>query len=255
MRRLLSILKKKEDGDALSDRLAALERENAALLQNAYDIQLRFQRMARAAWRVEETERRRLARELHDNLGQVLTTLRMRLERLPESAERAAALETTAQALEDVRNMSRLLRPPVLDDLGLMAALEWLARRMREDAGLPVRVTGELDIDLDEDFETLLFRIAQEALTNTVKYANATRAEIHLRRVADRLEMRVRDNGDGFDARLIESNEKPKGVGLAGMRDRVSFFGGDLIINSAPGRGATITASLKLPGKDESRSE
>ncbi len=250
---VLKKTQKQKDRDAIAERLAVLERENAALLKNAFEIQQRFQRMARAVWRVEENERRRLASELHDNLGQVLTALRMRLERLPDGVERDAAVETAAQALEDIRNLSRLLRPPVLDDLGLKAALDWLARRTREDMGLPVHVVNELDAKLDADLETLVFRIIQEALTNTAKHANATRVEIYLRRFADRLELRVRDNGDGFDPRLINSEDSPKGVGLAGMRDRVSFFGGDLIINSSPGRGATIKASVRIPEEQEGR--
>lgn len=247
--------KKQISQKELADRLTALERRNAELLQNAHNMQSDFQRMARAVWRVEESERKKLARELHDNFGQVLTALRIRLERLPASAERNDAVEMAAQALEDARDLSRLLRPPVLDDLGLKAAIEWLARRMREGAGLPVRVEYTLDARPGEDIETLLFRIAQEALTNTAKYANATRAEIRIRRVADNLEMRVRDNGDGFDPQQLGSDENPIGVGLAGMRDRVSFFGGELIINSAPGRGVSITATLKLPEQNESRTE
>lgn len=253
-----SILRRprKELRNQISDeRLTALESENARLLKSAHDIQRRFQHMARAVWRVEENERRRLARELHDNLGQVMTALRMKLERLPEGSDRDDAVAMAAHALEDVRNLSRLLRPPVLDDLGLKAALEWLARRMREDAGLPVRIEFALDVELDDDYETLLFRIAQEALTNTIKYANATRAEIQLRRIADSLEMRIRDNGDGFDPQALGSEEKPNGVGLSSMRDRVAFFGGELVISSAPGRGVTITASLTLPEKGENQPE
>lgn len=255
MLNILSGRKKRRNKDALDARLAVLEQENAELLENAADIQRRFQNMARAVWRVEESERRRLARELHDNLGQVLTALRMKLEQLPESAERNDAVEMAVQSLNDVRNLSRLLRPPVLDDLGLKAAIEWLARHIREDAGLPVRVEYTLDAPLEEEVETLFFRIAQEALTNTLKYANATRAEIRLRRVADSIEMRVRDNGDGFDPQLLGADEMPAGVGLAGMRDRVSFFGGDLTINSAPGRGVVITAVLKLLEQKERQPE
>lgn len=228
------------------DKIAKLELENARLLESLSGIQQRFRQLARAVWRVEEDERRRLARELHDNLGQELTALRLRLERLPAGEDRDAAVAIAAQALEDVRNLSRLLRPPVLDDLGLAAALEWLARRMREDAGLPVRVTGSIDADLDDETETLLFRIAQEGLTNVVKHAEATRAEIILQRVADRLELRIRDNGRGFDAARLSSGETSAGVGLAGMRDRVALFGGDLVVSSAPGRGTTVCVTISL---------
>lgn len=229
------------------DKIAALERQNADLLQNLFGMQQRFRRLARAVWRVEEDERRRIARELHDNLGQALTVLRMRLERLPAGPERETAIDIAAQALEDVRNLSRLLRPPVLDDLGLEAALHWLARRMREDAGLPVKVAASMDADLDDETETLIFRIAQEALTNVVKHAEATRAEIMLERVADRIELRVRDNGRGFATDAQRAGETASGVGLAGMRDRVALFGGEFAVSSAPGRGTTICAAVALP--------
>lgn len=229
------------------DKVAALERENENLLKSLLGMQQRFRRLARAVWRVEEEERRKIARELHDNLGQELTVLRMRLERLPAGAERDAAIDIAAQALEDVRNLSRLLRPPILDDLGLDAALHWLARRMREDAGLPVKVVASMDAGLDDETETLLFRIAQEALTNVVKHAEATRAEILLQRVVDRIELRVRDNGRGFATDTQEASEAAPGVGLAGMRDRVALFGGELAVSSAPGRGTTVRATMTLP--------
>lgn len=241
------------------DRQQSLARENARLLTSVASLEARYQRIARAAWRAEESERRRLARELHDNLGQALTALKLRLEATAPFDGRNEALDAAAQALEDVRNLSRLLRPPILDDLGLAAALEWLARRMREDAGLPVR----LDIDMEgdsaarpePDIETLLFRVTQEALTNTAKYANASRAEITLKRVAGRLDLTVRDNGDGFDPHAVGAHARltgdetagtTGGVGVPGMRDRVAFFGGDFAITSAPGKGTTVRAIVPV---------
>jgi two-component system sensor histidine kinase UhpB len=229
--------------------IARLERENARLIQDVAAMHSRFRRLARAVWRVEEDERRHLARELHDNLGQVLTALRLKLERLPAGEDRDAAVEIAAQALEDVRNLSRLLRPPVLDDLGLGAALNWLARRMSEDAGLPVRVTGSLDRRLDAETETLIFRIAQEALTNIVKHAGATRAEISFGRTGDRLELRVRDNGRGFDPKTLDV--EGAGVGLAGMRDRAALFGGALTISSAAGKGTVVGVTMALSPASE----
>lgn len=223
-----------------------LRRESDRLLQGVAAMQERFRRLARAVWRVEENERQRLARELHDNLGQQLTALRLRLERLPAGADRDAAIDIAGRAIEDARTMSRLLRPPVLDDLGLDAALHWLARQIAENAGLPVRVSGSLDRRLDSQSETVLFRIAQEALTNVVKHAGATRAELHFRRVGDRVELRIRDNGRGFDAAAAES-----GVGLPGMRDRAELFGGELVVSSAPGGGTAVSATIPLERESE----
>ena len=242
MRRLINVFGIQK-GEAV-DKIDALRRENDRLIESLAGVQGRFRRLARAVWRIEEDERRRLARELHDNLGQTLTGLRMRLEKLPAGDDRDAAVEAASQALDDVRSISRLLRPPVLDDLGLDAALKWLARRTAEDAGLPVRVTGSLDRRLDPDAETLLFRIAQEALTNVVKHAGATRAEVSFARVGDQFEMRISDNGAGFDVAAIDSESA--GIGLAAMRDRAALFGGELGIASAPGQGAAISVTLRL---------
>lgn len=230
--------------DETAQRISALERENDRLLASVAGMQKRFRRLARAVWRVEEEERRRIARELHDNLGQVLTALRLRIERLPEGGDRDAAVELATGAQEDVRRLSQLMRPPVLDDLGLEAALNWLARQVRENAGLPVRVSGTLDARFDQETETLLFRIAQEALNNALKHAEATRAEISFNRMGDRFEMHIRDNGRGFDASALDVDKA--GVGLAAMRDRAGLFGGEFVINSSPGNGTVISVSLTL---------
>lgn len=224
--------------------VAELQSENDRLLDCVASMQMRFRHIARAVWRVEEDERRRIARELHDNLGQELTALRLRLEQMPEGVERNAAIEIAARVLADARNLSRLLRPPVLDDLGLDAALRWLARQMTENAGLPVRVSGSLAQRLDRETETLVFRIAQEALTNVVKHSGASRAELRFGRLGDRIEISVRDNGRGFDPHAVDSEKA--GIGLAGMRDRAALFGGETVISSAPGKGATVAVSIAL---------
>ena len=234
-----------KSSDEVSAKLDAIARENTALVERIAAVQKRFQSMARSIWRVEEDERRRIARELHDNLGQQLTAAQLRLEKLPASDDRDAAAELVASALNDTRNLSRLLRPSVLDDLGLEAALQWLARNTRDNAGLPVKLSGSIDRRLDDETETMLFRIAQEALTNAVKHAKAARAEIAISRSGNLIEMRIRDNGDGFDVDEKFAETENTTVGLAGMRDRVAFFGGDFVINSSPGRGTTLTVSLE----------
>lgn len=149
----------------LSRQAGRLAAENNRLLEEFDRMHRHFSGLARSVWRVQEDERRRLARDLHDGVGQNLTALRHRLERLPESPDREVVLHLVGHILEDVREMSRLLRPPVLDDLGLAAALQWLGRRMRESSDLNIEVsTGALeDFDLESDVETLLFRVVQEA--------------------------------------------------------------------------------------------
>ena len=232
----------RRDGRAGLDDLAA---ENARLAAALSEQRQAFGRLARAVWRLEDEERRRLARELHDALGQELTVLGLAVRRLPAGAARDEAAAQADRCLDAVRDLSRLLRPPVLDDLGLEAALQWLARRTREGAGLPVRTelaVGALD---DPRAESLLFRVAQEAVTNAVRHAGANKAELSLRRAGDRVELTVRDDGRGFDPETLEP-----GIGIAGMRDRCALLGGELAVDSAPGRGTTVRASLRLsPGQ------
>lgn len=228
--------------DARLDTLAA---ENTRLFAELEQMQHRFRGLARGVWRVQEDERRRLARELHDELGQALTALVHRLEQLPEH-EREACVPLARKTLEDVRELSRLLRPPVLDDLGLVAALNWLARRTRETAGLPVTVRAPDTLQrLDDETETLVFRIAQEALTNALRHAAASRVEIYLARAGNLLELRIRDDGCGFDPEAMRRRED-RGVGLTGMQDRLALFGGQLVVSSAAGRGTTISATLPV---------
>lgn len=221
-------------------RLQALAEENARLTAALSAQRGEFSRLARAVWRLEDDERRRLAQELHDALGQELTVLGLAVRRLPDGEARDEAAAQADRCLAAVRDLSRLLRPPVLDDLGLDAALEWLARRTREGAGLPVRTTLEAGPLHDPRAESLIFRIAQEAVTNAVRHAGANRVDLTLCRTGDRVELTVRDDGGGFDPEAHEA-----GVGISGMRDRVALLGGELTIDAAPGRGACVRASLR----------
>jgi signal transduction histidine kinase len=230
---------------AASEGLARLEREYARLFAELETTQQRYQGLARAVWRVQEDERRSLARELHDELGQLLTALIHRLDRAAGGG-RESGVELAREALGRVRELARLLRPPVLDDLGLAAALNWLARQTREHTGLEVSVTTPAALArMDPDIETLVYRVAQEALTNAVRHADAQRATISLERLGSRLELRIRDDGRGFDPACVRRDEQ--GTGLGGMRERVALFGGTLAVRSAAGQGTEIVAALALP--------
>lgn len=236
------------------DRVRHITRENERLFQRLIEGERRFRGLARAVWKVQEDERRRLARELHDGLGQTLTALTNQLERLQqkidagETASLAGAVDTARSALNDVRELSRLLRPPVLDDLGLPAALSWLTRTLEQRTGLRAVLTLEgLHQRLDSDLETLVFRIIQEALTNVLRHAGVDRAEVGISRIGTVLELRVSDNGKGFDPQVLAAaGESATGSGLRGMRDRLELFGGRLEVLSSPGRGTLLTAEVPL---------
>jgi signal transduction histidine kinase len=228
--------------------LARLRAEYGTLLQRLESNERDFHRLARSVYRVQEDERRRLARELHDGLGQNLTALKHHLAllraALPPGADAAlqrADLASTlcAQTLEETRQLSRLLRPQVLDDLGLPAALRWLVRTLAEPAGLQCT----LDLDdlpsLDGDLQTLAFRIAQEALTNVVKHAQARQARIQLRADAGWLRVEIEDDGRGCPP-------GGTGSGIGGMRERVRLHGGRFALHPRSGGGCRVSAVVPL---------
>ncbi|MCD9032135.1 sensor histidine kinase [Luteimonas sp. Y-2-2-4F] len=212
-----------------------------------------FRRLGRSVWRVQEEERRRLARELHDGVGQNLTALKHRLSLLgaeltpAQAALRARvdeAVALCAQTLEDTRQLSRLLRPPILDDLGLEAALRWLARSVGEAGALPVELSLPPLEPPGDEVGTLLFRIAQEALTNVLKHSGARRASLSLRERGGCLELRIEDDGRGCDPGRAAG---AGGSGLAGMRERVRLYGGRFEFRSRPGHGTLVRATV--PGE------
>ena len=243
------------DADVLA-RVRRIGRENERLFEELLGAERRYRGLARAVWSVQEEERRRLARELHDGIGQTLTALKNQLERLAGKAREtgsrfaddvAGAAEMAGAAVHDARELSRLLRPPVLDDLGLVPALRWLARTLDERTGLEVRldVGGDLADDGDgerlaPEIETVVFRVVQEALTNALKHSGARRAEVAVEADAAAVRVRVTDRGAGFDPDATLDGAPVSGVGLTGMRDRVELFGGRLALDSAPGEGTEI---------------
>jgi signal transduction histidine kinase len=240
------------------DRVRHITSENERLFQRLIEGERRFRGLAKAVWKVQEDERRRLARELHDGLGQTLTALTHQLERLQQklgerdSGELAAGLadsvETARLALNETRELSRLLRPPVLDDLGLPAALSWLARTLEQRTGLHVELNlSGLDERLDPEIETLVFRLVQEALTNVLRHAGVDRATVEVSRTAGLLQLRISDRGLGFDAdATIVGREAAAGSGLRGMRDRLELFGGRLELSSQAGQGTLVAAAVPL---------
>lgn len=247
--------------DAVLRQVQALTSDNQRLLQSVIKSERRFRGLAKAVWHVQEEERRRLARELHDGIGQTLTALANQIQRIFDDARAmenlglehrlADALELTRGALHDTRELSRLLRPTLLDDLGLEAALKWLARTLGERTGLAIEVHSTLaDQRLSEDVETLVFRITQEALTNVIRHSGAREAQILLTRSPAQLRLQVHDDGRGFEpASTTGAGKSGESAGVRGMRDRAELFGGTLEIHSAAGEGTTV--QLLLPMQDE----
>ena len=196
----------------------------------------------------QELERRRLARELHDQTGQELTSVLLGLKAVEEASgeeERAEALaavrEQVVETLHDVRRLAVELRPKALDDFGLVAALERLRDTFSEQTGMRVDLEPQLGGRLPSDVETALYRIVQEALTNIVKHAQASSVSIVLTRTDRAVTAVIEDDGRGFSP-----DERADGLGLLGMDERLALLGGKLKIESRPGAGATIVAEVPL---------
>lgn len=240
--------------EQIAERVEQISARNERLLERMIEGEKRFRGLAKSVWKVQEEERRRLARELHDGIGQTLTALINQLRRVQTDGgairDLGAAIEVAELALKDVRELSRLLRPPVLDDLGLRAALAWLARTMREHSELLATVDWQAGEDerLDPELETLIFRIAQEGLNNVVKHSGQREARVFVRRHADSIEFEIADSGRGFDpVQVLSPAGGAAGLGLRGMRDRVELFGGRLAIESQPGAGSRLRVVVPLP--------
>ena len=196
--------------------------------------------------RIEE-ERSRLAREVHDELGQNLTALKMGLSRLPKLVPAGADTATEKidslmgiidQSIMTVRKITGELRPVQLDDLGLVAAVQWYVRQFTAVTGIPVTCSIEPEnIDLDKERNTALYRVFQESLTNVARHARASSVRVDLRETGDGVELAVRDNGVGIAKKSLED---PSSFGLMGMRERVIAIGGKMIVSGRPGKGTDV---------------
>jgi signal transduction histidine kinase len=198
----------------------------------------------------QEVERRRLARELHDETGQALTSILLGLRAVDEADKKegvtgavAALRELVVATLQDVRRLAVQLRPKALDDFGLVPALERLVQTFSESSGIRVELEARLgDERVPNDVETTVYRIVQEALTNVVKHAEATSVSILLVRRDASITVVVEDNGRGFDTHAVSSDS----LGLDGMRERVELHEGRLTVETAPGSGTTIRIEVPL---------
>jgi PAS domain S-box-containing protein len=214
----------------------------------------RLQALSRQLIAAQEGERRRLAHELHDEIGQTLTAISINLHAVTAGADGAAqtrlaeSIAIVDRAIEQVRHLSLDLRPSLLDDLGLEAALRWCADRHIRRSGLDVR----LDTDLGgrrllAELETTCFRVAQEALTNVARHARARRVWVELQHRGTALELAIRDDGIGFDPGAARRRcAEGASFGLLGMQERVELLGGEFAVESRPGQGTSVRARFSV---------
>jgi signal transduction histidine kinase len=237
-------------GAFVSRHVSRLERRLRAELAANADNAVQLHRLSARLVRAQEDERRLIARELHDEVGQALTAVKMQLavarRSLPETARGGIdeARAITDAALQSTRQISRLLHPPMLEDTGLAAALDWYLQGFSERTGIPVEfVHSGMERRAAVEVETCLFRVVQEATTNIARHARATSCRVYLQRLPSSVALTVEDNGRGFEPDRTPPGQRD-GVGLLGIRERVTDARGTFRVESDPGRGTRITVEL-----------
>jgi signal transduction histidine kinase len=235
----------------------SLKKQRALDAQNTRYLQLLSAKLITA----QEEERQNIARELHDEVGQVLTAIKVELavaqRRLALSGGAAELLEDVQviadTALHTVRDLSHLLHPALLDDLGLPAAVDWYLQAFSKRHGIAVHLQQEgMTTRLAPDVELAAYRVVQEALTNVARHADARSCQVVIRRVGNRVEITIQDNGKGFDPAAVCETGMRKGLGLLGMRERAAQLKGTVRIHSTPGEGTRVRVELPArPAPDE----
>jgi signal transduction histidine kinase len=231
--------------------ISRLEREARIRYGQVAAGRIEMAKLSQRLVAAQELERKSISRELHDEVGQSLNALLVDAgnlqKRIPENDAQSRELLNSIRRLADtcvneIRDIALLLRPSMLDDLGLTAAIQWQAREVSRRTGLSVKVSAEAEEDaLPEGMSICLYRIAQEALQNVARHAQAKTVHIELKQNLGRLVLRVQDDGVGFDAANV------RGLGTVGMEERLRQVGGVLRVTSQPGKGTTIVAEVPIP--------
>ncbi len=230
-----------------------------ALYKHQAEAKLRLsmeqlQTLSRRVLEVQESERRRVAIELHDELGQSLTAIKINLQAY-EMFKKQSPAELNAEnirivedALQQVRRIALALRPSMLDDLGLGPALQWLAEQTATRCGIEVQIEREIrQVRLAPDIETACFRIVQEALTNIARHAKAQQVKISMQRDNGAFILRIQDDGVGFAPEAMQERAaQGASLGVLGMQERAMLIGGQLVLKSSPGQGCSIRMQCPL---------
>jgi signal transduction histidine kinase len=237
-------------------RISTLERRSEEQRGRAELAETEMRTLSHQLVKVHEDERRNLSRELHDEVGQMLTGLRMEFGKAQKAQHQsdpsfATHMEECKQLIDDViqtvRDLSMGLRPAMLDDFGLGAALEWQARDFFRRYSVPVNVTFEGDVDqVVEPHRTSVYRVVQEALTNCARHAQATQISITVRKAPNRLSLLIHDDGIGMNG----AEQRPGSLGLLGMKERVRDLRGTVSLHSTKGAGTTIMIEMPIPAPE-----
>ena len=238
--------------------IARLEARERSRFEEVARARAQLKDLSARLVQAQETERRALSRELHDEVGQALSAVLVELRNLSSGLAASSAEQSRAEAIQRVeeiktlvestvrvvRNMALLLRPSMLDDLGLVPALRWQARETSKRTAMDVIVTAELaSDDLPDDYKTCIYRVVQEALHNCARHSNAGTVRVRVCQNGERIQLSIQDDGLGFDA------GERKGLGLLGIQERVNRLGGICRVHSSPGRGTLLAVDLPLPSR------
>ncbi len=241
---------------AVEKALKKSERYARQLLAKSLQLQKQLQHLSHQVLQTQEEERKRISRELHDDIAQVLTAISfhlaiLRKQAVPNGKDLKRKIAHTQRLVEKsvdiVHRFASQLRPPALDDLGLIPALHSHVKDFAKRTGLAVHFTsftrGRTEL-LDSDKRTVLYRVVQEALINVAKHAQASRVNVNVRKQRGVIRMEVQDDGKSFDVQNVLSAKRNKGLGLLGMRERVEMVGGRFAVESSPGKGTAIRAEI-----------
>jgi len=232
-------------------RISELEQVSAKAQEVTREAERQLRHLSQQLVSSQEQERKVLSRELHDEIGQSLTALRIelgKLEHVRQSPDFAEHLEETKklaeQTLQSARAISMGLRPAMLDELGLGPALQWQVREFSRRFGIPVNLKLPSDLrDLPDQHRTYLYRIVQECLTNCARHSQASQVQVCVEQSEDAIHLRVADDGVGFERRVKKTSS---GLGLLGISERVRELGGEISIDSAPGKGTKIQVRIPV---------
>ena len=245
----------------VEETLRKSELHSRQLLDHSRQLQVQLRHLSRRILLAQEEERKRISRELHDVIAQMLAGINIRLATLKIEAEAntkgfSRTITRTQQlvekSVERVHRFARELRPAVLDDLGLVPAVHTFMKSFAKETGIRMRFTVSAGLDkLSGTKRTVLYRVAQEALTNVACHAEASRVTVAIQRLASVIHMKIQDNGKAFNVEQAMHAKGAPHLGLLGMRERVEMVGGKFAIESKPGKGTTILARIPFHASDK----
>ena len=239
---------------SVEESLRKSEQHYSQLLEQSQHMQEQLRLLSRQLLLAQEEERKKISRELHDEIAQTLTGINVRLATLKtEATVNTKGLQNkisrtqrmVEKSVDIVHRFARELRPTVLDDLGLIPALHSFVKNFSKQTRIHIRLTVFAEVEkLDNAKRTVLYRVAQEALTNVARHAQASRVDVSIRKLLGAVRMKIKDNGKSFKAQRVMHSKRNIRLGLIGMRERVEMVGGRFSVESAPGKGTTIRAQI-----------